>query len=236
MQDLLKILYPPTCILCGAAGDRGLDICDGCRRDLPVLGVACARCALPLPETVLAGAPDGTLPQCGACRRKPPPFERIHAAFRYEQPVTALVSGLKFQRRLNTLRLAGQLLSEGLLQAGAERPDALVPVPLHRHRLRTRGYDQAAELARIIAERLQLPLLLHACERVRATSPQAELEAGARRKNLRGAFRAREELNGRHVAIVDDVVTTTSTVSEVAKVLRGAGAARVDVWCLARTP
>jgi ComF family protein len=202
------------------------------------MGVACVRCALPLPEAVLAGGGqhDEGGPLCGGCRRRPPPFERAQAAFRYEQPLPALVGGFKFRGRLNTLRLSGLLLAECLARSGGERPAGIVPVPLHRERLRERGYDQALELARIVGRRLDLPLLAHCCERVRATPPQTALEARERKTSLRGAFQTTARLDGLHVAVLDDVITTGSTVGEVARVLLKAGAARVDVWCLARTP
>ena len=229
---MLRLIFPPTCLLCGAAGDDGLDICRGCRADLPALGVACVCCALPLPDAVLPSAGDGG-PVCGGCRRKPPPFERTRAAFRYEQPLPSLVGALKFRGRLNTLRLLGLLLAASLVDA--DRPDAIVPVPLHPGRLRRRGYDQALELARVVGRRLDLPVL-DCAERLRATPPQVALEAKARKTNLRGAFRVGVKLNGVHVAVLDDVVTTGSTVGEVARVLRAAGASRVDVWCVARTP
>jgi ComF family protein len=234
--NALGLVFPPTCVLCGAPGDAGLDICAGCRSDLPRLGLSCVRCALPLPEVLSSGgvAPEAAL--CGGCRHKPPPFERTHAAFRYEQALPALVGALKFRGRLNTLRLMGQLLAEALIAADAEQPEVIVPVPLHPKRLRERGYDQAAELARVVAGQLHLPVLANACERVRYTLPQTELEAKARQRNPHGAFRATGDLRSKHLAILDDVVTTGSTVSEVARVLKRAGAKRVDVWCLARTP
>jgi ComF family protein len=233
---LADLIFPPTCILCGAPGDDGLDLCTGCRADLPLLRVACMRCAQPLPEAVLATPVETGGPLCGPCRRRPPPFARTHAAFRYEQPLPALVGGLKFRGRLNTLRLMSLLLAESLADIADQGPAGIVPVPLHPRRLRERGYDQALELARIVGRRLGLPVLTGVCERVRSTPPQAELEARARKTNLRGAFRATTRLDGAHLAVLDDVVTTGSTVGEVAKVLRQAGAARVDVWCLARTP
>jgi ComF family protein len=233
---LAELIFPPTCILCGAAGDSGLDLCAGCRAELPRIGIACIRCAQPLPEAVLATPMDTGGPLCGPCRRRPPPFVRTHAAYRYEQPLPALVGGLKFRRQLNTLRLMSLLLAESLADSAGDRPQGIVPVPLHPQRLRERGYDQALELARIVGRRLALPVLDGVCERVRSTPPQAELEARARKTNLRGAFQATTPLGGVHVAVLDDVVTTGSTVGEVAQVLRRAGAARVDVWCLARTP
>jgi ComF family protein len=130
----------------------------------------------------------------------------------------------------------GLLLAETLAQPACERPVGIVPVPLHRRRLRERGYDQALELARVVGRRLDIPVLDRCCERVRSTPPQAALEAKARMQNLRGAFAATMPLDGAHVAVLDDVMTTGSTVGEVAKVLLAAGAAQVDVWCLARTP
>lgn len=234
-RNAIDVLLPPTCIPCGASGDDGLDLCTRCRADLPLLGLACVRCAKPLPDAVLAASPYSA-PLCGPCRRRSQPFERTHAAFRYEQPLPALVAGLKFSGKLNTLRLMGLLLSDHLEQDDAERPNGIVPVPLHPRRLRERGYNQALELARIVGRRLDLPLLPDGASRVRATPPQAALEAKQRKQNLRGAFAASANFSGTHLVVLDDVMTTGSTVGELARVLRRAGAARVDVWCLARTP
>jgi ComF family protein len=236
-RALLDLPFPPTCILCGAPAETGRDLCAGCAAELPVLGLACVRCALPLPAAAVAGSSDDSDgPLCGGCRRKPPPFLRAHAAFRYEQPLPALVAGFKFNGRLNTLRLMGQLLADALDGAAVDAPQTIIPVPLHTRRLRQRGYDQALELARIVGRRLEVPVATAACVRTRATPPQTSLEGKARQQNLRGAFRATADLTGAHVALLDDVVTTTSTVAEVAHTLRRAGATRVDVWCLARTP
>ena len=119
-------LYPPTCVLCGAPGHGGLDLCRGCRADLPHNSPACPRCAIQLPP----GQTPGTL--CGPCQRRPPPFTASHAAFRYQDPIPALVSGVKFHARFNLARLLGQCLSLALLEQGAERPEIVLPVPLHR--------------------------------------------------------------------------------------------------------
>jgi len=221
-------IYPPTCVLCGAPGDDGLDLCAGCRGDLPMIGACCPRCALPLPAP--AAGP------CGACQRHPPPFAVCRAAFRYEDPLPALIGGLKFRDRFNLIRLLATLLAETLAGLDDPRPDALVPVPLHPRRLRERGYNQSLELARVIGRRLDLPVDARCCNRVRATPPQAALDQKSRRRNIRGAFAAGGDLGGRHVAVIDDVVTTGSTVGELARTLRRAGCRRVDVWTLARTP
>ena len=125
------------------------------------------------------------------------------------------------------------MLAQGL--AEAPRPAALVPVPLHHRRLRQRGYDQALELARPLARALDLPLLAGHLQRHRATVPQSELDAAARRRNVRGAFGVADGTAlPRHVALVDDVMTTGATLAEAARALRRAGVSRVDLWVAAR--
>lgn len=225
---ILTGFYPPTCVLCGAPGNQGLDLCAGCLDDLPTDLVCCSRCALPLEHTT------GAL--CGECQRRPPPFSVCHAAFRYEDPLPALVGGAKFRSRLNLVRLLGQCLANALRERGAEMPDCILPVPLHAKRLRERGYNQALEVARTLSHELSIPVDTHSCIRVLATPPQAGLEQKERRRNVRGAFHLARPLDAGRVAILDDVVTTGSTVSELTKVLLKAGVKRVDVWAVARTP
>ena len=118
-----------------------------------------------------------------------------------------------------------------------ELPDLLLSVPLHRRRLRQRGYNQALELARPLAQALHVPLRHDRLQRRRHTGAQTELDAVSRRRNVRGAFAVREGVAlPAHVAILDDVMTTGATLAECARVLRRAGVARVDVWALARAP
>jgi ComF family protein len=234
LKTLADLIYPPTCVLCGAAGSGGLDLCSGCRADLPLIGPCCARCAVPLPVAV----PAGTL--CGDCQQHPPSYRTCHAVFRYQGPLPALVGGLKFRDRFNLIRLLGTLMAEGLDAPGVQPPDLLVPVPLHAKRLRERGYNQALALARVMARAWgTTPTLVvdaRCCRRRWPTKPQMTLDRSERLRNLRGAFQATADLGGRRVAIVDDVVTTGGTVSELARVLYGAGCRWVDVWALARTP
>lgn len=227
---LLDLLYPPTCILCGGRGTKGRDLCPGCHEELSWNRHACARCALPFDAPV----PPGAL--CGACRKTAPPFERCVAPLRYELQVPALVTGAKFHGKLNALRLLGQLLADALASESFELPDLLVPVPLHPKRLRARGYNQALEIARVLGDDLGLRVETGLCERVVATPPQAGLEERERRRNIRGAFAVPRPLSGERIAIVDDVVTTASTVAELSRVLRRAGAGSVVVWAVSRTP
>jgi ComF family protein len=228
LHRLTDLVFPPTCLLCGARGEGGRDLCSGCLDDLPRLASPCPRCALPL------GPASG--PLCGPCLRRAPVWDALYAAFAYGPPLDRLVHRLKYQGRLDAARVLGGLLAETLTAAPLARPEYLIPVPLHRERLRERGFNQALELARPIARALGVPLLPAAVARVRPTASQSGLNARMRRQNLRGAFVARLEVRGRHVAVVDDVVTTGSTVAAVTRSLKEAGAARVEIWALARAP
>lgn len=218
-----------TCLLCGAPGAAGLDVCAGCWADLPRNHHSCPSCALPLP---IGTPPDQS---CGACQRHPPPYMRCFAPFQYAGLLPHLITGLKFQARLTYARLLGELLTQALLERGQPWPELLLPVPLHSSRLRERGFNQALELARFPARALGLRLETKRCVRRLNTPPQVGLVAAARRNNLRGAFALTAPLDVWHVALVDDVVTTGSTVAELAGLLRQAGVARVEVWAVAKT-
>ena len=227
--SLISVLFPATCVLCGAPGVGGRDLCAGCKAELPWNRESCIRCALPFEGPV----PPGTL--CGRCQKKPPPFERCITAFRYESAVPSLVVGAKFRGRLNHARLLGQCLAETVREHALALPDVLAPVPLHFGRLRKRGYNQALEIARVLGRELDLPVDAQGCLRIAATPPQVGLDPRARRRNLRGAFALTRQPPWKRVAIVDDVVTTSSTVAELSRVFLKAGVEQVDVWAVART-
>ncbi|XQA72739.1 ComF family protein [Xanthomonas sacchari] len=224
---LQRRLLPERCLVCGEPGAPGLDLCAACRDDVPWNAAACCRCALPLQALDAEQV-------CGACQRRPPPLERVASACVYAAPVDGLLRRFKFHQDLAAGRLLAALLQTRC--AALPRPQALLPVPLHPARLRQRGYDQALELARPLARALALPLCLE-LQRVRATAAQSELDARARRRNLRGAFAvpASAALPA-HVALVDDVMTTGATLHAAAKALRRAGVERVDAWVVARVP
>ncbi len=224
LATLAHRLLPLRCLLCTEPGADGLDLCPACRTSLPELHNACRCCALPLPAPGV----------CGACLQRPPPLQQVHAAFLYAPPLDRLLPRYKFHGDLAAGRLMAQLIARAF--AGCERPQALVPVPLHRSRLRRRGYDQALELARPLAATLGLPLRADLLRRVRATAAQSELDAAARRRNLRDAFRASDIAMPAHVVLVDDVMTTGATLHAAARALRRAGVERVDAWVCARAP
>lgn len=223
---LAALAWPPRCLLCAEPGWRGRDLCRDCDAALPWNRSACLRCALPLPASA---------PACGRCLQRPPPMRETHAALIYGFPVDRLLPRLKFHADLACGRLLSQLMIEAF--AALPRPDALIPLPLHRSRLRSRGYDQALELARPLARAFALPLLDGALMRKHGTPPQSRLDAAARQRNLRGAFAADPAAAmPQHVAVIDDVVTTGATMQAAAQALHRAGAQRVDAWVCARTP
>lgn len=211
------------CMLCGeAAGERR--VCRACERSMPRLVDACPQCAQPM---ALSGL-------CGACLRKPPPFADAVAPFRYAFPVDRLV--LRYKGGADFA--AGRWLAEALAEAVRERPrpEVLVATPLRAGRLRERGFNQALWAAQVVGGRLGIPVDAGALAKTRDTAAQAGLDLEARRRNLRHAFACGRRFDGRHVALVDDVITTGSTAAGVADALREAGARTVSVWALARTP
>jgi ComF family protein len=221
-------LLPPTCLLCGAPGESERDLCAGCHADLPLNSQACQQCGIPLRYA-------STELICGECQQQPPAFDRTFAPLLYQPPVDYLIKGLKFSGRLAAARLLGEWLGDALQQRVGNLPEYLIPVPLHPSRLRERGFNQSLELARPVARRLGIPLLPQGVRRIRHTQPQTQLAAEARRSNVQGAFAVSRLLQARHVAILDDVITTGSTVNEIARVLRAAGVEEIEVWACART-
>jgi ComF family protein len=222
--------WPAHCLACGGRGTGGLDLCRACHAGLPWLRSACPRCALPLSAPALA---------CGECLRAidrgPLPLDAVHAAFVYAPPLDRLLPRFKFHGDL----AAGRLLAGLMVETAPRFPcdAAIVPVPLHRGRLRGRGYDQALELAKPLATACALPLRDDLLLRARATAAQSRLHADQRKRNLRGAF-AVDPARGLPdcVVLVDDVMTTGATLHAAAQALRKAGVARVEAWVCARVP
>lgn len=226
---LARAFWPARCILCGGAGEDDIDLCRDCAADLARNEPACSVCAEPLPGA--SGAPR----ICGACLGDPPPFDSSFVPFRYAYPLDHLVQGLKFRNELACGRVLGELFARCLVARGAPLPEVIVPVPLALRRYRQRGYNQASELALSIRRITGAAVRSDIAVRQRETAEQAGLDRKARRRNVSGAFAIAAPLQARHVAILDDVVTTGSTVRELAKVLRCSGVERLEVWAIART-
>ena len=217
-------LLSPACLLCGDNG--GSDgLCQGCRVSLPMLKAAhCPVCAIPEPTGEL----------CGRCLHKPPLFDRVVAAFIYEFPATVLIQELKYHGNLACARP----LAAGLASAldAEPYPDLIMPMPLARGRLAERGFNQAMEIARRVAAEFGLDITVDACRRTRESTPQAALPWKQRATNIRNAFTCDFDVEGKSVAVVDDVLTTGATLNELALTLKRRGAREVIGWIAARTP
>jgi ComF family protein len=229
LKSIQQAIYPATCQLCGNPG-QDMDICTSCSNDLPHNSNCCHICALPLPSSHTQGQ------TCGRCLRQTPSFDQCHAPFIYGHPISRLISDFKFNGKLHAGRLLSELLINFIEQNNLELPDLILPVPLHPTRLKERGFNQALELARPISRHFAIPLDTKSCRRIKATATQSTLHQNVRRKNMRGAFEAKKDIDAKHLVIIDDVVTTGATVSELAKTVKSAGTIKVDVWALAKTP
>ena len=217
---VLSVLLPQECVLCGARSGDAL-LCAGCADTLPPLPAPrCPVCALP--------APDGGI--CGACLKSPPAFDACLAVWRYAFPVDKLIQALKFEHRL---ALAG-FFAAAMLEGPRPGGDLLIPVPLSPQRLKERGFNQAVEIARPLAQALGIPLRRDDCKRTLETVPQTSLPWKERRRNVKHAFECQADLAGKAVIVVDDVMTTGATLDEFARTLKQQGASRVTNWVVAR--
>lgn len=230
LKQFLLWVLPHTCVLCKEISDRTQDLCKKCLSDLPVLKQGCRLCANVMPNIEAAFI-------CGQCLQKSPLFACTHALFLYQPPVMQLILDLKFQHTLAHARLFGELLTEKILHdwyASKPLPSAIIPIPLHPQRLKERGFNQAIEIARPIAKTLQIPLFVKDIIRKKHTIAQATLPAEQRKRNMRDAFLIKRDLSNQHIAVIDDVITTGSTIHEFCRALKKRGAGQIDVWCCAR--
>ena len=220
---------PSVCAVCHGWGTQR--VCAECVQRFDPALPRCARCALQVP----AGAAI-----CGTCLVDPPPFAHSLAAVDYAHPWDGLITHFKFHGALDLAPALAQRLVDAFRRGGAARPALLLPLPLSPARLRERGYNQAWELARRLGDSLRCPTDARLLLRVKDTPHQLALPPEQRAGNVRGAFalepRRLDELRGRSVTLVDDVMTTGATAAEAARVLLHAGASEVAVWVVARTP
>jgi ComF family protein len=221
MRKMSDYLLPRSCVLCGLRLPEG-HFCKGCLSDLPWITAACDRCGQPLPEGAF----------CVACQQRAPPFEKSFAPLLYSFPVDSALKALKFNQQLFYAPAFGELLAP-LPEKMFPEVDSLLPVPLHRRRHASRGFNQATELCRTLQRTSGLPTIGNVW-RVRFTQPQTGLEAAERRRNMRAAFEVRGSLSFRHPLLIDDVITTGETCRQLAGTLLRAGAERVSALAVAR--
>ncbi len=231
-QRVLGRLLPRACLLCGRACDHAT-LCPGCRDAIPGHSQPhCPRCALRLRHA------DEPHP----CLEADSPLHRVLSGADYAAPLDRALNALKFDQQTALARPLAELLLQGLHDSrtdGLHTVDAIIPIPLSGQRLAERGFNQSLLIARALirAAAGAAPPLRHGwLQRIRHTRPQSSLDAAARRQNLRNAFLASASVAQLRIALVDDVMTTGSTLLEAARTLKAAGAAEVVAWVVARTP
>lgn len=231
---LLDVILPPICHICHTfiPNADSLHICPTCRENLPLVSAPlCTLCGIPFVGT-------GGDHRCGACTLQPPHFDSARAQYLYEGPIRELIHSFKYNRNIHLRYPLALLTLEGIRSSMAHHDlNLIIPVPLHRSRLRQRGFNQAVLLGRVLSRHLALPMALDALIRTRATEPQIELSAAERRVNVRGAFSVKspESIAGKRILLLDDVMTTGSTMDECAKELKNGGATEIIALTIART-
>ncbi|MDD2335236.1 MAG: ComF family protein [Geobacteraceae bacterium] len=233
-KAFLDILFPPRCHVCRCflAEPTDIHLCDGCREKiLTVRSPLCTICGVPF------ATENGIDHTCGHCLTTQRPFAGARAAARFEGPLQELIHRFKYGRKIHLSRPLGLLTATALGNFHpATSADCIIPVPLHRRRLRERGFNQSQLIGQILAKSWEIPLSVHNLRRIHWTKPQTGLSAAERERNIRNAFEVAlpDRVKGKRLLLVDDVYTTGSTVTECAKTLRQSGAKEIHVITVAR--
>ena len=218
-----QFLPAQPCVLCGSMSHFGL-WCEPCDAAMPYLDTnVCPVCALPTTSGEI----------CGHCLQTPPAYQHTQAAFGYQFPVDRLIQAMKYQEQLAVTGIFAEKLLSRVDKT--HLPDYLIPMPLHPAKLKQRGFNQALLIARPLADALNIPLLTNACHRLRDTPSQTDLPWSERTKNVKDAFNCETDLTGKHVALIDDVMTTGASLNELARAVQKCGARDIRAWVVART-
>ena len=231
--DALKHrIFKQKCLLCASPQANSHGLCSPCLNELPWhASTSCPQCGL---------SSSGQL--CGSCISSPPDFDATHAVFLYQYPIDKMMQRYKYGNMLNISHTFGQLLADksslGFLNTGSLNTsaiDLIIPMPMHPTRIKQRGFNQALEIAKVLTKNHPKKLDYKSVVRQTLTPPQASLALKERVKNIKGAFKVNNDLAGKRIAIVDDVMTTGASLNELAKTLKKAGASHVECWVIART-
>ena len=228
---ILPYIIPVSfCVLCGekCGSSNHNHLCKQCFSDLPAILSPCNICGDALSIKVSSNV-------CGSCLHTRPFYHKSLIPLEYSFPVSHLVKLLKYKDKVLVSSVLSQILLDRIRQDASGFPEIIIPVPLHPVRLMRRGFNQSALIAETISKELKIPLDQKSCRRIRNTSQQTGFDKSQRGKNIRNAFSVLNSFSAKHVAIVDDVVTTGSTVNELAKTLHHAGVEKIEVWACART-
>lgn len=235
--------YNRCCRLCDEPTQNHPFFCDECYFDLPRSQVKCIQCCLPL--TLEQTQADSVSLVCGECLSLPPSFSKTLCPFQYEFPIKEIIRKIKYSKQRFWIKtLCWSLCQEYFRKSkyhSFSNPDLLIPIPIHTSKRKMRGFNQAELIAKALSKNTGIPISTKILIKIQNTDTQAELNKSERMKNLKGSFRVSKKaasqnaLTGKHVALIDDVMTTKATCELASKLLLEGGAKQVDVWCLART-
>ena len=220
-------LLPPSCILCENKGMGHMDLCQPCLDAQIKIGSHCYCCAKQFENDHL------NLFLCGDCQKSPRAFDRTYAPYTHQGAIRYLINQCKFNGAYKYTRLLGLLLASHL-RTQAKLPELIIPVPLHPKRYQQRGFNQSLEIGKVIAKELSIPIDNRHCLRIKDTPHQVSLSAKQRHKNIKNAFQVIAKPKAQHIAILDDVMTTSATANELAKALKSTGVNQIDIWVCAR--
>lgn len=230
LTRIYHALLPSTCALCLSI-TQSANICQPCLKELPSLPHSCYQCAQFIPSQ---SGKNEVL--CHHCLTHPPAYDRVHALFPYQFPIIQMIRRLKFGGELVYAKAFGEILIQRIQKWYAEKPlpDLIIPVPLHKKRLKERGFNQALEIAKPIGSKLNIAIDYLSCKRIKSTIPQSGLSAVQRQRNITHAFSVHRDFSGLTLAIVDDVITTGHTLREFCSILKKHHAESIHIWCCAR--
>lgn len=227
----LSRLIPSRCAVCGRWPSRG--ICEPCYGLYQKLVPRCKHCAIELPV-------QNTLQVCGQCLHTPFTFDNAVAAVSYVEPWSVMIQQFKFYKHSEKAHSMALLLYQRIMQSGLPMPDLLIPIPNARNRMQERGYNQAWEITKKLGKRLNINTAPFALMRAAEASSQTQRKRNERFKALKNAFSLNAKyhatLKDKHIALIDDVMTTGATLESAAKTLKQAGVGQINVWVFARTP
>lgn len=222
VDSLCKQIFKQNCLMCAVATNNALSLCQICIDSLPLApNPSCQQCGLAIQGEI-----------CGSCLKHPPHYEKTTALFAYTYPTNAILQHYKYNNAIYLSQTFGSLLAEEMLHSEI---DTIIPMPLHPSRLQERGFNQSLEMAKVIAKQTAIPLDATSCRKTKNTPPQASLPLKERLKNMKGVFSCEQSFTGQHVALVDDVMTTGTSLNELAKTVKRAGAIKISCYVLART-
>ena len=224
-QHAINWLLPQYCLCCRQPTGHCLMLCQGCYNDLPWNQPQCHQCALPLPDMHSS--------TCGRCLLELTHYDTVIAPLRYQSPISNIISQFKFSSLISHRHLLSHLLLPHLNLSDTHPIQALIPVPMHPTRLRQRGYNQAYLLACALSTLTHIQVDDTLLRKTKLTTPQRQLNAKKRTQTIKNTFEVRPN-NYRTVALIDDVMTTGSTINEASRQLKRSGIDTVDAWVIAR--